>query len=351
MFTTNFIDKQIRSLNIKDKNFCSKDYMFLDDNEHLGKNICLLTLGGSYSYGTNVEGSDIDIRGIATNSPSDILGLTNFEQVVDEKTDTTVYAFNKIINLLMNCNPNVLEMLGCLPEHYLYLNNIGRQLIDNRKLFISQKAIHSFGGYAIQQLRRLENAIARDKLPQSKKEEHILETINEAMTTFVDRYEDLHGGIVPFIGKSNKEDLDTEILVNINLKNYPLRDFTAVINDMKTIVRDYDKLNGRNHKKDDAHLNKHAGHLLRLYYTCIDIFEKGDIITYRENEHDILMKTRNGYFMNEDGSYKSEFFYILNGLKERLEYAKANTSIPKTPDFKKIQDFVMEVNRKIVQNN
>lgn len=348
---TNFVNKQIKSLNIKDKNFCSKDYEFLDENEHLGNNICLLTLGGSYSYGTNVEGSDIDIRGVANNSCSDILGLTNFEQVVDEKTDTTIYAFNKIINLLMNCNPNVLEMLGCLPEHYLYLNDIGRQLIDNRKLFISQKAIHSFGGYAIQQLRRLENAIARDKLPQSKKEEHILETINEAMTTFVDRYEDLHDGIVPFIGKSNKENLDTEILVNVNLKGYPLRDFTAVINDMKTIVRDYDKLNGRNHKKDDAHLNKHAAHLLRLYYTCIDIFEKGDIITYRKDNHDILMKTRNGYFMNEDGSYKSDFFDIINHLKNRLEYAKANTFIPKTPNFEKIQDFVIEVNRKIIQNN
>lgn len=28
-----------------------------------------------------------------------------------------------------------------------------------------------------------------------------------------------------------------------------------------------------------------------------------------------------------------------------------NTSIPKTPDFKKIQDFVIEVNRKVIQNN
>ena len=59
------------------------------------------------------------------------------------------------------------------------------------------------------------------------------------------------------------------------------------------------------------------------------------------------MKTRNGYFMNEDGSYKSEFFDILNDLKNRLEYAKANTSIPKTPDFKKIQDFVKFVLVKI----
>ena len=186
---------------------------------------------------------------------------------------------------------------------------------------------------------------------QSKKEEHMLQTIQEAMTTFVDRYSDLNGGIVPFIGKSNKIDLDTEILVNVDLKGYPLRDFNACINDMKTIVRDYDKLTGRNHKKDDYHLNKHAMHLLRLYYTCIDLFEKEDIITYRKNEHDLLMNVRNGYFMNEDGSYKSEFFDILNDLKKKLDYAKSNTSLQKEPDYKKIEEFVIEINKKIILNS
>ena len=42
------------------------EYDFLRTSEHLGNNICLLTLGGSHAYGTNVEGSDVDIRGIAS---------------------------------------------------------------------------------------------------------------------------------------------------------------------------------------------------------------------------------------------------------------------------------------------
>lgn len=45
----------------------SKEYNFLRENEHLGKNIILLGLGGSHAYGTNTEISDLDIRGIATN--------------------------------------------------------------------------------------------------------------------------------------------------------------------------------------------------------------------------------------------------------------------------------------------
>ena len=44
---------------IKDK-LKSKEYDFLRTNEHLGKNIILLGLGGSYAYGTNVDSSDVD---------------------------------------------------------------------------------------------------------------------------------------------------------------------------------------------------------------------------------------------------------------------------------------------------
>lgn len=121
------------------------EYDFLRTNENLGSNIFLLGFGGSYAYGTNNENSDIDIRGIATNSKRNILTGNDFEQVVDIDTDTTVYSFDKIIKLLCSCNPNTVEMLGLKPEHYFYLTNIGRELIENKSLFLSKRAIHSFG--------------------------------------------------------------------------------------------------------------------------------------------------------------------------------------------------------------
>lgn len=117
---------------IKDK-LKSKEYDFLRTDKNLGNNIIILTLGGSHAYGMDKEGSDLDVRGIALNSKSDILLGTDFEQVVDVDTDTTMYSFNKMIQLLASSNPNTIEQLGCLPEHYLHLSKIGKELLDNRK--------------------------------------------------------------------------------------------------------------------------------------------------------------------------------------------------------------------------
>lgn len=71
-------------------------YDFLRANEHLGNNICLLTLGGSHAYGLETPESDVDIRGIASLKPENILGTTPFEQIVEPNTDTTVYGLTKI---------------------------------------------------------------------------------------------------------------------------------------------------------------------------------------------------------------------------------------------------------------
>lgn len=143
----------------------SSEYDFLRNDPHLGKNIILLTLGGSHSYGTNVEDSDVDVRGIAIERKNELLGLSNFEQFINKETDTTIYALRKVVGLMLNCNPNVIEMLGTKDNQLFILSEEGKLLRDNINLFLSKRAIHSFGGYATAQLRRLQNALARDNYP------------------------------------------------------------------------------------------------------------------------------------------------------------------------------------------
>lgn len=328
------------------------EYEFLKTNPRLGKNIIFLTLGGSHSYGTNIEGSDVDIRGCAHNSKSDLLGMSNFEQVLNEATDTTVYSFNKLIGLILNCNPNTIEMLGCKPEHYIVMTDIGRELLANKKLFLSKRASYSFGGYASAQLRRLENALARDSYPQADKERHIMNSVQFAMQTFKERYQEFEdGNIELYIGKSTKDDIDSEIFMNVKLSNYPLRDYKALWSEMNSVVKEYGKLNGRNRKKDDLHLNKHAMHLIRLYLMCIDILEKEEIITYREKDNGLLMAIRGGVYQKEDHTFRSEFFDMVNEFEKRLEYARNNTALPDKPNYQAVEEFVISVNERMVRGD
>lgn len=324
-------------------------YDFLRTNPHLAGRIMFLTLGGSYAYGTNIETSDVDIRGCAMNRKSDLLGLSSFEQVVERQTDTTIYSFNKLIGLLLNCNPNTIEMLGCKPEHYFYISETGQSMIDNYKLFLSQRAANSFGGYATQQLRRLENALARDRMSQSENEEHIRKSMERALKTFGDRYTDFeNGSIALFTDKSTRDDLDREVYCNIHLEKYPAREFNIMMNTLSNVIGNYEKLNHRNHKKDDNHLNKHAMHLIRLYLMCLDILEKGEIRTYRYDDLEFLLSIRNGAFQNKDGTYQPEFFELVGEYEKKVEYAKENTSLPAHPDMKRVEEFVMDINRRSI---
>ena len=324
----------------------TEQYDFLRTNERLGDRIMLLGLGGSYAYGTNNAGSDIDFRGVTLQLPSDLIGLTEFEQYEDDKTDTVIYGFNKMVRLLLECNPNTCEMLGLDEDQYLIKSALGQELIDHTDLFLSKRAIKSFGGYADAQLRRLQNAIARDTLPQSDREKHILKSVLNSLEDFNRRYEgDEKNGMRLYIDKAVNPELETEIFVDSNYKHFPLRDYTDLWGAMKTVVRDYDKIGKRNKKKDDNHLNKHAMHLVRLFMMAIDILEKHRICTHRSEDLPLLLSIRRGEYMQSDGTFSPAFYEILEEYENRLDEAAAKTTLPDNPDMKKVSEFVERVNR------
>lgn len=327
------------------------EYDFLKTNPHLGNNIILLGLGGSHAYGTNVEGSDIDIRGIALNSKSDILGSSNFEQVVNEATDTTIYSLRKIVSLLSSCNPNTIEILGLKPEHYLYLSPIGQELLDNKKLFLTKRAVQSFGGYAFAQLRRLDNKAART-LEQAEREQHILNSITNASYVWPDKYDCFKDGdfVNLYLDDSELDDMDKEIFMDIRLTHYPLRDYKSMWSDMKNIVSEYGKIGHRNKNAiANDKLGKHMMHLVRLYLMCLDILEKEEINTFRDNDHDFLMEIRNGKFLDKDSHPLPEFYDMVSDYEKRLKYAAENSSLPDKPDYDAINEFLMSINERIVK--
>ena len=324
----------------------STEYDFLRTHERLGDRIMLLGLGGSYAYGTNNENSDIDLRGVTLMLPSDLLGMTEFEQIDDDNTDTVIYGFNKLVKLLLQCNPNTCELLGL--NDYLIKSPLGQELLDNTDMFLSKRAIRSFAGYADQQLRRLQNAIARDTLPQVEREKHILKSVTNALDDFNRRSDGAGEGIRLYIDESDNPEFETEIFVDANYKHFPLRDYTDLWGTMRTVVRDYDKIGKRNKKKDDNHLNKHAMHLIRLFMMAIDILEEHEIRTRRTDDLPLLLAIRRGEYMQADGTFSPAFYEMLDEYERKLDEVAARTTLPDNPDIDRVEQFVERINRYVI---
>lgn len=323
----------------------SEEYDFLRDDVHLGNNIILLTLGGSHAYGLENEDSDLDVRGIAIENKNEIIGLQNFEQFINNETDTTIYGLRKLVSLILNCNPNSIELLGTKKEHIFICNKYGQLLKDNVNLFLSQKAKNSFGGYANSQLRRLENALCRNNYSQSRKEEHILNTIKRELENIEERYKNLtNGELNLYIDKSDKESYYTEIFMDCNLNHYPLRDFKNIHSEMQNVINGYDKLNHRNSKKDEYHLNKHASHLIRLFLMGTEILEGRGINTYREKDRQLLLDIKHGKYTYE------EIFEMVNKYEKEFKYASDNTSLPVKPNYKKVEELLMSIYSEVLNN-
>ena len=209
---------------------------------------------------------------------------------------------------------------------------------------MSKKAAASFGGYATAQLRRLDNKSAR-VLKDEEHEKHVINSINSARTTFLEKYFYLsEDSIKLYVDKAVNPEMESEIFMDISLHHYPLRDYKCMWNEMHQIVKDYAKIGKRNSNAIKRNkLSKHMMHLIRLYLMGIDILLEGKIITYREKEHDFLMEIRNGKYLDEFGMPTKEFMDIVDYYEDKFNQAKVKSELPEKPDYKKIKDFVCDI--------
>lgn len=128
----------------------------------------LIGFGGSIAYGLDTPGSDIDIRGIFLNPAEEWIGLRQeTEQLRLEDSDTVLYGLRKAMKLLLNGNPNVVELLGLRPEHVLFCSEEGGMILENAPLFLSQKTGLTFGAFAVNLRRQIQKRL-EEKKPDRK---------------------------------------------------------------------------------------------------------------------------------------------------------------------------------------
>jgi uncharacterized protein len=146
-------------------------------NFDLRAHTILLTLAGSRSYGIHLPTSDVDVKGVCIppgqfyhgfvdrfeqadkssqiNDFADTLTPEETEATSGSKLEGTVYELRKFIGLAAEANPNLIETLFCRDAEIRFITPLGEKLRENRDLFLSAKAKHTFTGYSASQMKRI----------------------------------------------------------------------------------------------------------------------------------------------------------------------------------------------------
>lgn len=311
----------------------SKAYEFLKNERVLGDRILYLVVSGSYGYGTQHENSDIDLRGCTIEGKEVLFGLESFEQYEDLNTDTVIFGLKKFVKLGLNANPQTLELLGIDEDCIYQMTSYGKLLRDNAELFLSQKVADTFGGYAMAQLRRLQNALAQNSTSQVLKEKHIADTLSRQIKQFNNDYTSFNQGSITVYMNEKSQDLRT----TIHLQDYPLRDFTSIYANMTNTIKSYEKLTHRNQKKEESKLYKHAMHLVRILITGTHILEGKGIRTRLEEHLPTLLSIRHGEYSWD------QIFEIVDIYEKHFNKAAQLTKLPERPQQYKVQKLIESI--------
>jgi len=339
-----------------------------------------LTVSGSYSYGTAIPGiSDVDTRGIAIPPKEYYLGFNQrFEQAECKDPDLTIFELKKFIELATNANPNVLELLYTDPKDHLVVSPLGKKLIDNRELFLSQRAKYTFSGYAVSQLNRLKShrrwLLNPPKAPPTREEFGLpnrtvipsdqLEAANAAIKKRLDDWnwkcldgvdsatsqavrEEFSNKLCEitnwtldgidhntWLSAANSIGLDTNFIRLLDLE----KSYSAKLNEWRNYLEwkeNRNKVRGEMEAKF-GYDGKHGLHLIRLLTMANEIIGLGKVIVKRPDA-EFLLSIRNGSL-----TYDQLVEYTDNKQKE-LEELMKTTKLPKTPNRKAIDRLCVEL--------
>lgn len=127
----------------------------LDDLMARPEYVLFRAISGSRAYGTNLAGSDEDLRGIYA-LPRTAYGSFRRpkEQLSDERGDTVYYNLRRFLELASEANPTVLELLFSPPDCVLYQSPSLSPLLEHRHSFVTAEVFDSHIAYARAQLKK-----------------------------------------------------------------------------------------------------------------------------------------------------------------------------------------------------
>lgn len=361
--------------------------------DEIHNNMMFLFTRGSQAYGTNNAQSDEDIGGICLPTRNVILGVEKFEQDdkwVDEngeKVDTSIYNFNKAMDLFCENNPNMLDYLYAPERCIKFETDEWAKVRDIREDFMCIKAKWTYQGYALSQLNRIKthrgyllNPIKHAPLrsdyglpeasifPETQIEvlaklssEWVLPENQDAFYSEITRLFDSEGSLIfkkyidpqyyPIaIADFKKRQRDFLRMIS-SVSQYFLKDeYMEMAHNELRYLSAYKNWNsysswlkGRNPKRAEMESKfnidtKHAMHLVRLLNMGVEILEGNGVNVDRTNiDQELLMDIRNGVYTFD------EIEVMANELNARADKAYKTTSLPVKPNLEKINALRMDI--------
>lgn len=312
----------------------------------------LLAPSGASAYGIDEEFSDPKLLGCAINTVSDILGLTSFDHYTDKRTNTVINNFFKTATLLVAGDLKTTEMVCCDPAQYVVLSALGEQLLANKSLFISQRTTSAYYGYIKALESFTEDARTRLKTGKQCIEKSILsacegpiQKFNKAYATGTAEQSVASLCILP----SERQNFDIEVCMDASIKKCPIRDVTALLESLHNITETQQKGAAARKLLDGRWLSKKICTMVVALLLNCELLETGDMHTNRETDAGLLLPIRDGKYILPDCNIDDALVDIINPLMQRMEYARANTVLPAEPDENAVNEFVMDISRKVIQ--
>lgn len=151
----------------------------------------LLSVSGSYAYGTNIDTSDRDYKGICIPPIDYYFGLKGFNEYnssggknfrnTKDDVDITISHLVKFAQDAMKGVPNNIELLFMRDCDYVKLTDAGRKLIGARQLFLSKLIYPKFAGYARSQMEKLKKGYTSESEYDFKSFMHTIRLLTSAI--------------------------------------------------------------------------------------------------------------------------------------------------------------------------
>lgn len=268
----------------------------------------LLVLTGSKLYGTSTPNSDTDYRGFVVPPKEYLLGLKEFNQYQSPTEDKTVYSIKGFFKELIKGNTQCMETLFAPDENIIALSSVGKKVLENRNIFLSQHNIRTIVGFAMAEWRKAEGTELYYKYP-SESDESLLQKV-------YGRFQLDRGRIAQILELCYGE--DHEVAVKVKKDKFSLGEKRR-----KLVERvGFD--------------SKAAGHVVRLLFQAVQLLEYGSI-KYPLGNAEYLKDVK-------AGKVKLEIIdEIRKAYLDEIDIKLNTTDLPKKLDINKIEKFYLEL--------